>query len=136
MRILATDISTKALAGAREGIYDPERLRETPSLTVSKYFSVLGSGDAKRYRIKDGPRKLVRFARLNLMGPWPMRGPFDIIFCRNVMIYFDKPTQTRLVSRFWNILASGGVLFIGHSESLTGVQHRFKYVEPTVYEKS
>ena len=78
---------------------------------------------------------MVTFARLNLMESWPMRGPFDVIFCRNVMIYFDKPTQNRLVERFWDLLIPGGMLFIGHSESLSGVRHRFKYVQPTVYRK-
>ncbi|MGW8257955.1 MAG: CheR family methyltransferase, partial [Thermoguttaceae bacterium] len=73
---------------------------------------------------------------LNLMDPWPMRGPFDVVFCRNVMIYFDKPTRQRLVSRFWNILRPGGVFFIGLSESLTGLDHRFKYRQPAVYQKS
>ena len=78
---------------------------------------------------------MVSLAHLNLIGPWPMKGPFDAIFCRNVMIYFDKPTQGKLVQRYFDILAPGGALFIGHSESLTGTQHRFKYVRPTVYQK-
>jgi chemotaxis protein methyltransferase CheR len=65
-----------------------------------------------------------------------MRGPFDVIFCRNVMIYFDKPTQTALIERFWDVLAPGATLFIGHSESLTGVRHQFRYVQPTVYERA
>ncbi|MFW5845726.1 MAG: CheR family methyltransferase, partial [Planctomycetota bacterium] len=80
-------------------------------------------------------RRLVHFARLNLIDPWPMQGPFSVIMCRNVMIYFDKPTQQSLVRRFWQILKPGGMLFIGHSESLTGVDHKFRYVRPTVYEK-
>jgi chemotaxis protein methyltransferase CheR len=78
-------------------------------------------------------RQLVRLARLNLVGRWPMRGPFDAIFCRNVMIYFDKPTQARLVARFAELLAPGGYLFVGHSESLTGLAHGFAYVQPAVY---
>jgi chemotaxis protein methyltransferase CheR len=67
------------------------------------------------------------------MDAWPFTGPFEFIFCRNVMIYFDKPTQERLVNRFWEMLAPGGILFTGHSESLTGVKHPFRYVRPTVY---
>jgi chemotaxis protein methyltransferase CheR len=70
------------------------------------------------------------------MESWPMRGPFDVIFCRNVMIYFDKATQNRLIDRFWNLLAPGGLLFIGHSESLAGVRHQFQYVQPTTYRKA
>ena len=78
---------------------------------------------------------MVDFAQLNLMAPWPMKGAFDVIFCRNVMIYFDKPTQQRLIERFWDMLAPEGLLFLGHSESLTGVGHRYHYMEPAVYRK-
>jgi chemotaxis protein methyltransferase CheR len=85
--------------------------------------------------VTEPTQRLVRLARLNLMGPWPMRGPFDAIFCRNVMIYFDKPTQAALVRRFWELLAPGGHLFVGHSESLTGMAHDFAYVRPAVYLK-
>jgi chemotaxis protein methyltransferase CheR len=79
---------------------------------------------------------MIQFARLNLMGPWPMRGTFDYIFCRNVMIYFDKATQERLVSRFSNSLKSGGYLFVGHSESLSGINHDLAYTVPAVYRKN
>jgi chemotaxis protein methyltransferase CheR len=80
-------------------------------------------------------RSIVRFRHLNLIESWPFTGPFDFIFCRNVMIYFDKATQGKLVKRFWDVLPSGGLLFIGHSESLTGIDHHFRYVEPTIYER-
>jgi chemotaxis protein methyltransferase CheR len=69
------------------------------------------------------------------MGPWPMRGPFHAIFCRNVMIYFDKPTQGALVNRYYDLLVPGGYLFVGHSESLSAVDHAFTYVQPAVYRK-
>jgi len=72
---------------------------------------------------------------LNLIDPWPMKGPFDVIFCRNVMIYFDKQTQQRLVERFWELLRPGGHLFVGHSESLSALSHRFGYRRPAVYVK-
>jgi chemotaxis protein methyltransferase CheR len=65
-----------------------------------------------------------------------MKGPFEVIFCRNVMIYFDRPTREQLVQRFWDILTPGGTLFIGHSESFSGIQHRFKYIQPTIYQRS
>ena len=81
--------------------------------------------------MSDQVRGLIRFKYLNLMKPWPFSGPFDFIFCRNVMIYFDKPTQEKLVNRFAGLLAPGGVLFTGHSESLTGITHPLRYVEPT-----
>jgi chemotaxis protein methyltransferase CheR len=80
-------------------------------------------------------KELIAFRHLNLMEPWPFSGPFDFIFCRNVMIYFDKPTQEKLVNRYWDVLEDGGLLFTGHSESLTGVNHRFRYVQPTIYLK-
>jgi chemotaxis protein methyltransferase CheR len=79
---------------------------------------------------------LIQFNYLNLMDVWPFTGPFDFNFCRNVMIYFDKETQQRLIQRYWDCLAKGGVLFTGHSESLTGVSHKFSYVQPTIYMKS
>ena len=78
---------------------------------------------------------MITFARLNLIGEWPLKGPFDVIFCRNVMIYFDKPTQAKLAERFHSLLAPKGILFIGHSESLMTVKHKLRYVQPTVYEK-
>ena len=78
---------------------------------------------------------MIAFARLNLMEPWPMKGPFDVIFCRNVMIYFDRPTQEKLVNRFWDLLASGGYLFVGHSEGLSGVSHQFRHIRPAIYRK-
>jgi len=80
---------------------------------------------------------LAFFKYFNLMQDWPINPPggVDFIFCRNVMIYFDKPTQENLVNRFWSLLAPGGVLFTGHSESLTGINHKFKYIQPTIYMK-
>jgi chemotaxis protein methyltransferase CheR len=81
-------------------------------------------------------RCMVTFGRLNLMDSWPMKGPFDIIFCRNVMIYFDKPTQGKLVKRFHDLLTRDGVLYIGHSESLTGLEHPFRYAAATIYERA
>jgi chemotaxis protein methyltransferase CheR len=133
--ILATDISLQMLRVATAGLYGPERLRQTPSKFILKDFTCVSEGQQERYRINDSLRRMVHFARLNLMEPWPMKGQFDAIFCRNVMIYFDKFTQEKLIERFWKQLAPGGTLFIGHSESLTGIRHGFRYVQPTVYEK-
>jgi chemotaxis protein methyltransferase CheR len=134
--ILATDLSTEMLHRAQQGEYGLEQLRETPKRLATEYFRRRHRGEKAEYQIKERVKRLVHFARLNLVEPWPMRGLFDAIFCRNVMIYFDKATQNRLIERFWNQLAPGGMLFIGHSESLAGVQHRFRYVLPTVYQKS
>ncbi len=137
IKILATDLSTQVLARAAKGIYGPERLKDVSQALVRKYFqSVKNPVDgAPAYQVKDQLRRLVTFARLNLMENWPMKGPFDIIFCRNVMIYFEKPVQEKLINRYYDLLGPGGYMFLGHSESLTGTSHRFKYVQPTVYRK-
>jgi chemotaxis protein methyltransferase CheR len=136
VRILATDLSRPMLAMAREGSYASPRLKETPAAWVAKYFTHSGHGAGSRYRVKDALRQWVHFAHLNLVEDWPMKGQFDVIFCRNVMIYFDKTVQAKLIERFWRQLAPGGCLFLGHSESLAGLRHPFRYLRPTVYEKA
>jgi chemotaxis protein methyltransferase CheR len=134
-RILATDISRRVLQQAQEGIYSSGRVGTVPPQIRSRYFNPTRQDGQTTYEVAPALRDLVRFNYLNLMEPWPFTGPFDFIFCRNVMIYFDKPTQQRLVNRFYEVLASGGLLFTGHSESLTGVSHPFRYVQPTIYAK-
>jgi chemotaxis protein methyltransferase CheR len=133
--ILATDLSTRVLAVAQRGVYSAARVDTVPPALRNKYFMLTQSRPDKLFEISPSLRKWVSVARLNLMEGWPMHGPFDAIFCRNVMIYFDKPTQSQLIRRFHDLLAPGGALFIGHSESLAGVQHSFQYMQPTVYEK-
>ncbi len=135
IRILATDLSSRVLDLGRRGIYDGNNLHDVPPLLISKYFTCVETGPARRYRIVEPLRRCVHFARLNLVGQWPMKGPFDAIFCRNVMIYFDKATQGQLVDRFWKMLRPGGHFFIGHSESLAGSPHPFGCVQPAVYMK-
>ncbi len=134
--ILATDLSTRVLDRAKEGVYTAERIKTVNPQLRGRCFRCIQSRPDRIYQVNETLRSLMHFSRLNLMGDWPMRGSFDVIFCRNVMIYFDKPTQGRLVERFWEILAPGGTLFIGHSESLTSLRHRFRYIQPTVYEKA
>jgi len=133
--ILATDLSSLMIAHARRGVYDMNHLREVPPLLLSKYFTCIETRPVRRYQIIEPLRSRVYFARLNLMGEWPMRGPFDVIFCRNVMIYFDKLTQEQLVNRFWKLMKPGGHLCVGHSESLAGSPHNFRYVQPAIYVK-
>jgi chemotaxis protein methyltransferase CheR len=135
VRILATDLSTRVLARAREGEYDQAAVEDIPPKLLNRYFTCIRTAPTRAFRVKPELQSLIRFARLNLMAPWPMRGPFDMIFCRNVMIYFDRPTQQRLVYRYWELLRPGGHLFVGHSESLTGLEHGFRYVQPAVYVK-
>jgi chemotaxis protein methyltransferase CheR len=134
-RILGTDLATTVLARARAGEYEESALADVPEPFVRTAFECVRPEPPRHFRVHDDVRSLVRFARLNLMDPWPMRGPLDAIFCRNVMIYFTKETQERLVARFHALLAPGGHLFVGHSESLSGIAHAFGYVQPAVYVK-
>ena len=131
-QMLATDISERVLSIARAAEYSDELTADLPEDVRRRHFDKLGPG---KLRVKSELRKHISFARLNLMGPWPMRGPFDAIFCRNVMIYFDKPTQTALVNRYHALVRPGGYMFVSRSESLAGVQHPFEYVEPGVYRR-
>ena len=133
--ILATDISNQMLETAQEGVYHRERMAGIPRAYVQKYFERVATGGEYQYRVRSTLRKLIRLAPLNLMQPWPMKGPFNVIFCRNVMIYFDRPTQQRLVNRFWDMLSPGGYLFVGHSEGLSGIGHEFQYMKPAIYRK-
>lgn len=136
VKILATDISHNMLARARHGQYEQTRAGTIPAALQQKYLVPVLRGSEQFFRPVNDVRKIVQFAYLNLVESWPFRGPFDFIFCRNVMIYFDKPTQQRLVNRFYDLLDHGGTLFTGHSESLAGVSHRFQYVRPTIYVKA
>jgi chemotaxis protein methyltransferase CheR len=134
-RILATDISARVVARAQEGEYEGEHLENVPPALLRKHFTRCRKEPRPAYRVNDNIKALVRFARLNLMEPWPMNGPFDVIFCRNVMIYFDKPTQKALARRFWELLKPEGHLLIGHSESLSTSFLELRYVQPAVYIK-
>ena len=131
-RILATDISTQVVAAAKRGNYSAQQLGDVSPQRRQRFFTAGADGSAT---VTAELRAPISFAHLNLMANWPMSGPFDVIFCRNVMIYFDKPTVTRLVHRFHALLAPAGHLFIGHSESLTAIEHTYRYVQPAVYAK-
>jgi len=135
LRILATDISTKVLKTALAGVYPKERLGNISSLILIKYFQIGRNNWNGYYRAKNEIKDIIKFRKFNLMGAQPFNALFDVIFCRNVMIYFDKETQDGLVNKFYDSLKQGGYFFVGHSESLTGLTHRFKYVEPSVYRK-
>jgi chemotaxis protein methyltransferase CheR len=137
IKVLGTDISTSMLEIARMGVYDKKRVEPLSLGQRQKYLIHSQENKQSVFEVNKRLRDTVIFKYLNLMQNWPINPPggVDFIFCRNVMIYFDKPTQERLVNRFWDRLGPGGVLFTGHSESLTGINHRFKYVQPTIYEK-
>jgi chemotaxis protein methyltransferase CheR len=135
VKLLATDVSTRVLEKAQRGCYEKDRVEPIPPAWRSRYLVRTKEDGVEWYEVAPSLRHVVLFQHLNLVQDWPIKGPIDFIFCRNVMIYFDKPTQNRLINRFYDLLAPGGVLFTGHSESLTGIEHKFKYVQPTIYTK-
>ncbi len=135
VRILATDLDTGVLATAEAGVYADERVEKMSPERLKRFF-LRGSGaNAGRVRVRPELRNLVTFKPLNLLdAAWPMRGPFDAIFCRNVMIYFDKPTQLKVLEKFVPLMRPEGVLFAGHSESFHNATHLFRLRGKTVYE--
>ncbi len=138
VKILATDISTRALEIAHRGIYEAAKTKQFPKgVSCQKYFSkVINSGDTC-YVAKPALKDMVIYKRLNLSTPpFPMRGPLDVVFCRNVMIYFDNHIRRKLVAEIHRLLKPGGYLAVGHSESLIGMMDGFKSVQPSVYIKT
>ncbi len=137
VKILATDLSTQVLEMATKGLYKEERVKAMPTNILRKYFQKGVKDNNGVFRVRPEAQQMISFKRFNLMDPtFPFHKKFSFIFCRNVMIYFDKPTQQKLIAKFYNVLEPDGYLLIGHSESLTGVQHQFKYIKPTIYRKS
>lgn len=135
-KILATDISTRVLERAKRGVYPATSAESIPQVFRSRYLTKTRLDGDSAVQIRPELARHVRFERFNLMNEtFPFRNPFDIIFCRNVMIYFDRPTQEKLVARFYRHLAPGGYLLIGHSESLQTLSHPFTYRQATVYQK-
>jgi chemotaxis protein methyltransferase CheR len=131
-RILATDIDTDVLARARSGLYDEERADAVPAGFRNRFLRKLPGG---KVEMADPLKSLITFKPLNLFDPWPMKGPFDAIFCRNVVIYFSKEDQRTLFGRFADMLVPGGYMFIGHSETLFRVSDQFRLVGRTIYQK-
>lgn len=119
-RILATDIDPKILATARAGAYDANALETVNPAMRKQFFRETEIAGRRKWQIDDRVKRLITFNELNLMAQWPFKGPFDVIFCRNVVIYFDEPTQMKIWSRFAGMLAEGGHLYIGHSERVSG----------------
>ena len=132
VKILATDLSTKVLSKAKQGEYQLKNIEKVPRNLLAKYFEKRG----EECRVTDSVRHLVRFARLNLAKPpFPMKGPLDVVFCRNVMIYFDNDVRRRLLAAIYGLLKPGGYLMVGHAESLSGQLSEFRSVEPSIYIK-
>ncbi len=135
-KILATDISTHILAKARKGEYSESKMNGVNPQLRARYFTVQGSGSNKVYTVNDTLAGMITFKRLNLSKPpFPMKGPFDLIFCRNVMIYFDNIVRKRLMDEFSRLLRPGGYLMVGHSESMAGMLCDMETVQPSVYVK-
>jgi chemotaxis protein methyltransferase CheR len=119
-KILATDIDPKILAAARLGAYDIGSLETVSPQMRKQYFSEVNIDGRQKFQVSDQVKRLITYNELNLMANWPFKGKFDIIFCRNVVIYFDEPTQVRIWNRFSELLPEGGHLYIGHSERVSG----------------
>ncbi|MGD9601900.1 MAG: protein-glutamate O-methyltransferase CheR [Gammaproteobacteria bacterium] len=132
--ILATDIDTNVLDTARQGVYLAERVEGVPD-RYRRYLQRGRGPNADKVRVKPEVADLIRFRQLNLMQPWPVRGPFQIVFCRNVVIYFNKDTQRQLFQRFADVIEPGGFLVIGHSETLFNICDRFDLIGRTIYRK-
>lgn len=134
-QVVATDIDTDALARARDGLYPLDQVRKLESRNATRFF-LRGQGKYERWaRVRPELASMVQFVPVNLVAPvWPsLNGPFDAIFCRNVMIYFDKDTQARILSRFVPLLKPNGLLFAGHSENFSYISNAFRLRGQTVY---
>lgn len=136
INILATDLDTNVLAAAADGIYAADRITGIAELRLKRWFQKGVGRQANKVRVKSELKDLIEFKQLNLMQEWPMKGYFDFIFCRNVLIYFDRETKAMLASRYCGLLEEGSYLFIGHSESLHQLQTGFSLIGNTIYRKS
>lgn len=133
LRILATDISTQMLRKCVEGVYPEKQFMDMPKPFLLKYFTKQGDS----YRANDILRRPISFNRINLsIHPFPMKGPFDIVFCRNVMIYFDSQVRAELLMDIHRLLSPEGLLMVGHAESLTSLQLPYRSISPAVYKKA
>lgn len=133
VRILATDLSTRVLARAKEARYSAATVEDVPPRLRARYLQRVQNAGQVGYQLSPEVTALVAFARLNLMSDWPMRGQFDLILCRNVMIYFNDETRTTLGRRFAEQLAPDGLLLIGHAESLASLEQPLQLIRPAIY---
>jgi len=134
VKILATDLDTDVLLQGERGIYDESRVEGLDKAVVKRWF-VKSAKQPGKVRVKPELQELIHFRKLNLLQPWPMKGPIDIIFCRNVIIYFDMPTKQKLMNRYADMLISSGHLFLGHSEAMNNMSTRFSLCGKSVYMK-
>jgi chemotaxis protein methyltransferase CheR len=133
--ILATDISTHVLSIARTAIYPMEKARTMPNRVLRNYFQK-GRGKWEGFiRVKEKIRRMVTLKRFNLISDLPPSGEFDVIFCRNVLIYFDNQVKEKVINRLYQLLKWNGYLIVGGAESLNSIRHRYKYIRPSIYWK-
>lgn len=132
-KILATDLATSAVQKAKEGVYPREMVENLPKETLGRHFEPVTVSGVPSYRVSDRVRSLVSVGQMNLMEDWPMKGPFDVIFCRNVMIYFDQPTKAKLVGRMADLLRPGGIFAVGSAESISNLGSTLRTVQPSMY---
>ena len=137
VKVLATDLDTSVVAHGKAGVFGIDRVGDLPVSIIKNNFNrvSLGGGGGDAYEVSSNLKDYITFNQLNLLGDWPMRGKFDAIFCRNVVIYFNKDTQKILFDRYAELLKPNGYLFIGHSETLHSVTDRFESLGKTMYRK-
>ena len=136
VKILATDLDSKVLAAAEAGIYPAERLQQMAASRVREFFRESAGSPQGSVKVSPALRQLITFKQLNLMHDWPMRGPFDVIFCRNVVIYFDVETKRTLFQRMAEMQPPGAILFLGHSENLYRISDRYELIGRTIYRRT
>ena len=136
VKILASDLDTEVLARAKAGVYSVEQTAPIPQRVLACHFLRGRGEDVGRVRVRPELRSLITFRRINLQDPrWPIRSKLDVIFCRNVLIYFDRPTQQRVLQRFLGLLKDDGLLVLGHSESVHGLLDGVKHLGNTMYRR-
>jgi chemotaxis protein methyltransferase CheR len=134
-KILATDLDSNVLATGAAGVYPAERLQNVSKARAAEFFQQGTGAQQGTVKVAAGLRQLITFKQLNLMKDWPMRGPFDAIFCRNVVIYFDLETKRALFERMAQLQPPGAILFLGHSESLYRISDRYELIGRTIYRR-
>jgi len=134
LKILATDISTRVLARANAGVYDAERLKKVPDDLRARFFTRRDGPEGEAYAVSDELKRMIMFRRLNFtVFPYRIKGVFDVIMCRNAMIYFDRTLRAKMVQEFARLLRPQGLLMIGHAETLMGIESSFRTLKPSVY---
>jgi len=135
VKILATDIDSNVIETSKLGVYDTKKMGDLSNDYKRKYFHKGIGANENKHKVDKKLQALITFKQLNLLHDWPMNGPFDVIFCRNVIIYFDKKTQNDLFERYYQMLKPGGLLMLGHSENLGDYQQYFENVGRTIFRK-